>query len=861
MANNYTALRTAVSNSSIPSDFANGEQDSDSMWGSVSECHSDAGSQNISSVESASHNLLTVRPNPDEGDSEIEKLINAAERLAAERVKLLSGSPPATDKLSHQPACTVGCRPFSGANSVSQRQHNSSHKIESKGTYEVQMPFQNKAKDHAICNIPRLPLEHAGALSVTDEKIVVSKDVKEVCNSTIKESASDNFEIQIVPQQKTSRGGSEETEQNLPQARLLRQVTTLQLSTDTPRVAENVLEELMEFENQHSNLEGQLGTAAAQLQMAVAQVQGIEILIGEQQQETLQIQQSASQLLGQVESGLESSGLRQMVAITSPRRRSTSRMLEDISSALTVLLGELNRKTLRSLKVEEERRRISEELQTAREAVLERESRLRTSEHEVLRVKERNRADITSLRQCLAQAEENLRETQLEKIKISEISKKEAVENAATVIQLQHKLSDLQREADSRVSQLEHRLQDTAKEKQTLESTLVELKNNLNLRTKQINLIDEENTLLIEGLRSTIKQQQEELDQLRLQLDSSLTHKKNLSYRVNELESELSTEQEQHQKLIKEISALKASINNLKLEHSEREKDLQDKVQRRRNNSSDSSNNFSSTKSSDSPRNLGGSAWGKEVTVEYGSCLSPLPTPTGTHQYDEHVQCMMKEVGDGQAREEQLHTLLREKDAALHSLQQALSTKINTKNQELEMLTSKISILEDQLGSLLSGLEASAAIGNITTEVGRLLQDRTCHLNSLDHSSQWLQEEMSSLALENQTLNNELLEAKRHHTEASVESQESARRARQEAREERLSAAHLREKCLELQAKLDSVEITLDHERQERRLSETVHGVKHREFRSLLDSAAALQQALDAQEQSGKMLENENSKT
>ncbi|XP_042228418.1 ERC protein 2-like isoform X2 [Homarus americanus] len=857
MANNYTALRTAVSNSSIPSDFANGEQDSDSMWGSVSECHSDAGSQNISSVESASHNLLTVRPNP-------------------------------------------------------------------------------------------------GALSVTDEKIVVSKDVKEVCNSTIKESASDNFEIQIVPQQKTSRGGSEETEQNLPQAsddlrevsvavhdecssmlslaltstsslgrltRLLRQVTTLQLSTDTPRVAENVLEELMEFENQHSNLEGQLGTAAAQLQMAVAQVQGIEILIGEQQQETLQIQQSASQLLGQVESGLESSGLRQMVAITSPRRRSTSRMLEDISSALTVLLGELNRKTLRSLKVEEERRRISEELQTAREAVLERESRLRTSEHEVLRVKERNRADITSLRQCLAQAEENLRETQLEKIKISEISKKEAVENAATVIQLQHKLSDLQREADSRVSQLEHRLQDTAKEKQTLESTLVELKNNLNLRTKQINLIDEENTLLIEGLRSTIKQQQEELDQLRLQLDSSLTHKKNLSYRVNELESELSTEQEQHQKLIKEISALKASINNLKLEHSEREKDLQDKidtsaatrcelegqirsldltilqlrtelqmekhrstalseetgclqkkvkdlqdriwsqVQRRRNNSSDSSNNFSSTKSSDSPRNLGGSAWGKEVTVEYGSCLSPLPTPTGTHQYDEHVQCMMKEVGDGQAREEQLHTLLREKDAALHSLQQALSTKINTKNQELEMLTSKISILEDQLGSLLSGLEASAAIGNITTEVGRLLQDRTCHLNSLDHSSQWLQEEMSSLALENQTLNNELLEAKRHHTEASVESQESARRARQEAREERLSAAHLREKCLELQAKLDSVEITLDHERQERRLSETVHGVKHREFRSLLDSAAALQQALDAQEQSGKMLENENSKT
>lgn len=41
---------------------------------------------------------------------------------------------------------------------------------------------------------------------------------------------------------------------------------------DTPRVSENVMQELMEYEAQHRNLETQLNNAATELQMAVAQV-------------------------------------------------------------------------------------------------------------------------------------------------------------------------------------------------------------------------------------------------------------------------------------------------------------------------------------------------------------------------------------------------------------------------------------------------------------------------------------------------------------------------------------------------------------------------------------------------------------
>lgn len=45
-------------------------------------------------------------------------------------------------------------------------------------------------------------------------------------------------------------------------------------------------------------------------------------------------------------------------------------------------------------------------------------------------------------------------------------------------------------------------------------------------------------------------------------------------------ESEMSTEQKQHQELIKEVSDIKTHISNLKMEHTETEKSLQDKVSR-----------------------------------------------------------------------------------------------------------------------------------------------------------------------------------------------------------------------------------------------------------------------------------------
>nr|XP_053642516.1 uncharacterized protein LOC128695716 [Cherax quadricarinatus] len=142
-------------------------------------------------------------------------------------------------------------------------------------------------------------------------------------------------------------------------------------------------------------------------------------------------------------------------------------------------------------------------------------------------------------------------------------------------------------------------------------------------------------------------------------------------------------------------------------------KDLQERVwsqtRKQRNNSSDSIRSGDSMKSSSGHRSTGDSAWGKHASPEFSSYLSLLPSAASNDKVDQQVQCMMKEVGDGQAREEHLHTLLREKDAALHSLQYSLSTQITAKNHELEELTGKVTFLKGSAGitTLWSGSECS----------------------------------------------------------------------------------------------------------------------------------------------------------
>lgn len=71
-------------------------------------------------------------------------------------------------------------------------------------------------KSEAYFNtIPRLSLEHANDV-VYEERIIVTKDVKEVCNSTIKESSTDRSETQIIGPSKNSRG-RDDSKRSLPQ--------------------------------------------------------------------------------------------------------------------------------------------------------------------------------------------------------------------------------------------------------------------------------------------------------------------------------------------------------------------------------------------------------------------------------------------------------------------------------------------------------------------------------------------------------------------------------------------------------------------------------------------------------------------
>lgn len=814
------------------------------------------------------------------------------------------------------------------------RNHCHSSHSTSRGSQSIDhffTPSLETAEKMNIDDIPRLSLDSMGSMNqdreAYEERTRVSKDVKEVCNSSIREFASEESQNpqgrpsiggvgDSVPFRESFRNGTSveistavhdecskllklslnSTSSLAHVLRLLRQVLTLQLKTETSCVADNALEELEEYEAQHSTLEAKLNSAAVQLQGVVSQMQSMEARLIEQEEDAVRTDQCVMQLLQQVEEGLSTSGLEHFMAITSPRRRSTLRTLEDITSAMTLLLGELKRKTSRSRSLEEELQRCAHEIDSLREAVLQKEARMRTSDLELLRLKEHNNRDYTSLKQCLAQAEESLNDSHAERARLSELIKKQTAEHEVTRQRLQHQVSELQRTMDSRVSELEHSLHNALKKNQADESTIEELRNQLSLKADQVKLVDEENGLLVEGLRSTLKHQQAEIDQLRLQLDSTVAEKQSLSKRVVDLETTLHAEQEKHEKVQEEASVLRSDIRNLKVEHAETLKILQDKVdnsmavkcdlerqirsadfkflqlrtemqmerhrsaalaeensdankkiqnlqeriwsltRRKRFSSGDKSKSFDDSRT--------GAISSRDSSSEYGSSISLFSSSLRADTVD-HVQSLVKDVGDGQMREEQLHAMLREKDRAIRSLQESVSTQITSKNQELEDLTGKVSSLEEQLSSLLSGLEVSAAIGNVTTEVGRLLQQRTEHLKSIDHSSQWLQEEVSSLAMENHILTAELDATKKNQMGLSSEAHDSARRAREEARQERLNATRMQEKCLRLQAQLEAVQTTLDQERQEKKMRETIRGVKHQEFSMLLENAAAVQESLE----------------
>lgn len=770
-------------------------------------------------------------------------------------------------------------------------------------------------------SIPRLSLEPlrdlecGRATGVSEERVAINKVEKEACNSSIRGSSGGTVRPQKEPQITVSgedhfngtlfagAGGQaasvmvhEEGSCLLNLAlsatsslkrltRLMRQVGALQLGPDTPRVGESVVQELEQHEAHQQGLETRLTAAATRLQTAVAQVRGQEGLQQEHQREAAVMHRSALALLEQVEAGLESCNLGHMLAVTSPRRRCPARVMEDIGSAVALLVGELSRKTQRITRAEAETGHLRTELQAVREDLTHRDSRARLSEAEAWQVRQQSEEDLTSLRQCLAQAESNLSEAQMENARLSEENKRQTNDSTAALAALQKKLCAMQHKAETRVSELERDLHLSTKEKQRLEATVGEVKDQLTLRTQQVHVVEEENSLLIESLRTALKQQQAEVEQLQQNLETTNTDKTQLSHSLTELKQETAVKEEELQEAREKAALLKRRVTELEEEQRETQNTLQGKVDSLSSERSDLETKVraqelamlqlrtelemekvqtralteeaaaAGKKAKDLQerlwtqarrlRNSSGSSiattdlghreqqqqLGTSVTSAYSSCTS-LSHPPATPK----VANIDK---DSLAREERLQSLLREKDVEMRSLHHSLSSQITNKNQELEMLTNKLTGLEEQLCTLVKGLEASAAIGDITSEVGHLLQERTQHLDTLQQSSHWLQEELSSLAMENQTLSTELMASRRSEKDHFGDAQRSVRQARQEAREERVASARLREECSSLQAQLDLAQYSLQQERQERRMTAMVNGVKHQEFSSLLESASA----------------------
>ncbi|XP_068248590.1 putative leucine-rich repeat-containing protein DDB_G0290503 [Palaemon carinicauda] len=963
------------------------EQDSDGIWSTASEYKSDVESDLIS-TDSVSHELLTVRDktalDQEEGLNEIQQLISDAESLALERRQSISSSSSVTDDLNHkgQRAESVNNRPketkvhpiqqtsfenddsgYYGKGEVSEgtvsaAKHSNSFKgqgtpcfgdmhqsmqniktreavdytrLDSRLNRSTQTPFKsgypvNNSHEGSKGNQTDFaPLQKVFVRHDPEEKQSFTKDVKEVCNSSIKESRetfdgdsslkqseciafaspSSNSQYRRFAAKEVSSLVHDECSSLLRLAltstsslgritRLLRQVMTLQFGVDTPRVAESVQKELEDYERQHSSLQSQLNSETSKLQATLSQVQALESTFLELQTDNAAVEKTASSILQEIEETLSSCGLHHMIAVTSPRRRSVGRTLEDAESALVLLLGELSRKVAHSKNLEHELQCQEQERETLQKMVTEHEARLLGLQRNLDITKEWGNSEIATLKHCLAQAEANATEILLDKERASEMLKKQDQEDKKTIKKLQKQLIDAQHSSDSKVSQLENCIQELTKENLNLESSLQEIRNNYCIQEQQLNLMTEEHMMLVAGLRSTIKHQQADAEKLRQQMEESLNEMKTSVLHYKNLENEKSSLQEAYDKLQANCShlmdrirdmdqerkecelSLQSKINSLaeirqELERRVRAKDLhilqlqteqrldgtqinaltedntnlQQKVQnlqerlweatrsRRRHGSNNSS------RSSDESHGVYGNSFLKRPTSENGSVLNLLRSPVEGCQTSQKLKNLEKDISDGQSREEQLHKLLMEKDEAIKNLQNSLSTELAAKDKELDMLRNKLPDLELQMNSLFSAIEVNEAMGHVTTEVGRQLQERQEHLENLNRSSNLLQDEYSSLALENQILRNELSACKKSSAEYVSESSESSRRAKEEARKERLNAARFEEECSRLQAQLKCTSTILEQERRERAMRDMVQQLKHEDFEAILNSTTS----------------------
>ncbi|KAK7068665.1 hypothetical protein SK128_012886 [Halocaridina rubra] len=951
------------------------EQDSDSVWSTASEDRSDL-DVDPTSTDSVSHEIVTVRGKDGEETCDVQQLISAAESLALERVRQNFSRPNSAESTSGQRSDGVSSYSNDDSKERSKSVNSLESPVASQQSFETsdsgyssksnihrevqtsttlsssesdqstenqclpkfcspdsscqggvtaptshhnpsydKEPTSQKLCDGSVNNIPKLSIDqvvNVQTTSLPDERIIVTKETKEVCNSSIRdfhETTDDHRSVNklsegvsFVPHSRVhmknnSTGAKkvsllvhDECSDILRLAltstssfgrvlRLLRQVMTLQFGNETPRVAESVKKELDEYEAQHTCLEGQLGSRAAHLQTTLSQVQSLESIYSELENDKVAINEVSLQILLQLEQALSAYGLQHMISITSPRRRNLARNLEDAETALLLILGELAKKTDRCSNLESEASCLEIKLEDLRKTVALKDERLLAMRNELEYLKEWSDSEINSLKYCLAQAEENLSETRVERDHVKDVHKRKEEDDKSLIWRLQKQLSDIQQSSDSRLSQVENSLQDILKEKLHAESTLEEAQQKLSVQEQQMVLINEEHKLLVSSLRSTIKHQQMEVERVQVQLEQILAEKQNLSKRAVDISAELSKEQEGHERLRHEASILRETLRDMKQEFADCERNLHDKIDKVSEIRCDLESQIRSrdltilqlhtelqldgqristlTQDNESllqkVHSLQERIWdltrqkrhssnnsGRSGESTLGSCASLYPGTLIGSLSDRKYQELVKNVSDGQSREEQLHKLLSEKDKTIHDLQTSFASELGVKNKELEMLKGKLTELEEQMESLLSGLQVSAAIGSVTTEVGLLLQERTEHLENLNKSSHIIQDEYVTLAMDNQKLKRELSSAKQNLEDMSNEIFESTRRAKEEAREERLNAARAIEKCSKLQAELDFTKAVLEQERQERQMKDLIQQFKHENFEAVLNTSSSV---------------------
>ncbi|XP_076054033.1 uncharacterized protein LOC143032825 isoform X2 [Oratosquilla oratoria] len=435
-----------------------------------------------------------------------------------------------------------------------------------------------------------------------------SKEVKDVCNSSIKEhSELHSLSAPQVDRRQSIILQNDWFNENEPQcseqlqhfcgeliqesltttsalsglARLCNQLINVHIQPDAPTTAASLRRDTNDYVDRTVRTDDIVCKAAAQLQNLISQVHDMEWQEQHQREETNKMSMAVQALASRLNMVLTRHGMEHMTLHVSPQRRNILKIVEGTTESMPLLSTLLERK---AEEVERERIeicRLDEQLQCLQDKSNDWQARCSTLQREMQIENERHWNETSTLKQLLHTLEEEVSQLQEDKATHAEAKVQLMNEYDDKLAQMRLKTTMEMRSSDAKIAELEKEVEQLRLDNNLVTSQHKQAERQLELKALQMSDQQEESNLLVGQLRSSVDQLSQKTEELQTQLSTKNTENSKLNENIATLKEQLSITKEQLDESRDYEQQLRKELNTLRSQTTEDIEALQTKVEKR----------------------------------------------------------------------------------------------------------------------------------------------------------------------------------------------------------------------------------------------------------------------------------------